>query len=254
MYGNNPETTREIVSEYKRKLGPGILRGAMFASFLKVQLADKPVVPSTIQEVSLVKRLLRIDDNKAVKSINTLATSMTDAPSLLGKLLFISERILAPDTLPKLSLVPLFPYSPSTVADLQRNMLERCYRDHVTLEIDLNAIEEPPQAAAAALRLDPSEAKQIFDGVVLARQKQLEREAAEIAAAAEESSKPEAPDLDYPARSGEPAKATVHAYQCTDCGYTLFPAAGREFKFYGDDFVCPACGAPKDKFIDINEE
>ena len=30
----------------------------------------------------------------------------------------------------------------------------------------------------------------------------------------------------------------------------MFPAAGRAFKFYGDDFKCPTCDAGKDAFVD----
>ena len=47
-----------------------------------------------------------------------------------------------------------------------------------------------------------------------------------------------------------------NVYQCGNCGYTLFIAKGREFKFYGDDFKCPECGAEKDKFqpADIEED
>lgn len=255
MYGTTPDSAREITSEYKRKLGPGILRGAMFASFLRCLVAERSIVPSIMEDVRVIKALLRLSDDKSVRVINELATTMQDSPSLLGKLLFIAERIVSPDALQKLDVIPLFPYSPTTVADLQRNMLERCYRDYVNQEIDVNHVEEPPMAAAAALRMDAADAKALFDGVVLTRIKKREKEAAEAAAAeAEEASKPDIGELDYPARSGEPAKAAVHAYQCSDCGYTLFPAAGREFKFYGDDFVCPACGAPKDKFVDLNSD
>ena len=39
-----------------------------------------------------------------------------------------------------------------------------------------------------------------------------------------------------------------NVYECSECGYTLFIAKGREFKFYGDSFKCPECGAEKDKF------
>ena len=42
----------------------------------------------------------------------------------------------------------------------------------------------------------------------------------------------------------------THEYECTKCGYIMFPAAGREFKFYGDDFKCPTCGADKGSFVD----
>eukprot|EP00178_Gracilaria_changii_P014432 TRINITY_DN40680_c0_g1_i1.p1 TRINITY_DN40680_c0_g1~~TRINITY_DN40680_c0_g1_i1.p1 ORF type:complete len:418 (-),score=72.53 TRINITY_DN40680_c0_g1_i1:570-1823(-) len=255
LYGTTPDAKREIASEYKRKLGPGILRGAMFASYLATLVAEKTIVPSTIQDVSMVKKLLRVGDDKAINAINKLAATMSDSPSLLGKLLFITERILSPEKVSGLQLVSLFPYSASTVADLQRNMLERCYRDFVTHEIEHNEVEEVPLAAAAALRLDEAHAKLLFDGVVKERVRRLEEEAAKAEAAeAEEASNRANEGLDYPARSGEPAKATVHAYRCLDCGYTLFPAAGREFKFYGDDFVCPACGAPKDRFVDVNEE
>ncbi len=43
--------------------------------------------------------------------------------------------------------------------------------------------------------------------------------------------------------------------ECTECGYTLFVAQGRDFKFFGSDFKCPECGAPKDKFkaVDTTE-
>jgi rubrerythrin len=47
-----------------------------------------------------------------------------------------------------------------------------------------------------------------------------------------------------------------NVYECGECGYTLFIAKGREFKFFGDDFECPECGAKKDKFNarNIDEE
>merc|ERR1719198_1721260 len=35
----------------------------------------------------------------------------------------------------------------------------------------------------------------------------------------------------------------THEFECSDCGYIIFPAAGREGKFFGDDFCCPNCGA-----------
>jgi len=48
----------------------------------------------------------------------------------------------------------------------------------------------------------------------------------------------------------ETAGSGTHEFECTSCGYILFPAAGREFKFFGDDFTCPQCGADKDAFVD----
>jgi len=40
-----------------------------------------------------------------------------------------------------------------------------------------------------------------------------------------------------------------NAKECTQCGYTMFIAAGREFKFFGEGFKCPECGCGKDKFV-----
>lgn len=49
---------------------------------------------------------------------------------------------------------------------------------------------------------------------------------------------------------------TSNVMECEECGYTLFIAKGREFKFFGDDFKCPECGAGKKSFKpkDIEEE
>lgn len=47
---------------------------------------------------------------------------------------------------------------------------------------------------------------------------------------------------------------TSNVYECSECGYTLFIAQGRESKFFGPGFKCPECGAPKDKFKGRNVE
>lgn len=254
-YGTTPESIRQITSEYKRKLGPGVLRGALYGSFLRSLITEKPVGPQSIQDASLVKKLLRIGDTKAVTVVNALGEDLKQSPSLLGKLLFLSERLLSFNEVAQLNLVPLFPYGPGTVLELQRNMVERCFREIVEKEIEEHAAVEPPMETAAMLRLETEEAQTIFEAAVTARETARHKEAESIAAAeAQDALKPQEAELDFPARSGEPAKVAVHAYQCTVCGYTMFPAAGREFKFYGADFVCPACGAPKDKFIDLNAQ
>jgi len=40
--------------------------------------------------------------------------------------------------------------------------------------------------------------------------------------------------------------------ECEECGFTLFVAEGRDFKFFGSDFKCPECGAAKDKFKSVD--
>jgi rubredoxin len=53
---------------------------------------------------------------------------------------------------------------------------------------------------------------------------------------------------DAPDDEEEDDAPTSNVYECSECGYTLFIAKGREFKFFGDSFECPECGAAKDKF------
>lgn len=58
------------------------------------------------------------------------------------------------------------------------------------------------------------------------------------------------------AQAEESEEPASNVYECSECGYTLFIAKGREFKFYGNDFTCPECGAGKDKFTarDLDSE
>lgn len=58
----------------------------------------------------------------------------------------------------------------------------------------------------------------------------------------------EAEDDDDEEDEGPEAGSVSGAYECSQCGYTLFVAKGRESKFFGEGFKCPECGAPKSKF------
>lgn len=254
-YGTTTDSQQQIIREYKRKLGPGILRGAMYSSFLRSLVTEKPVGPQSIQDAAITKRLLRLGDKKAVQVFNQLGNELKESPSLLGKLLFLGERLFQPSTVSGLRLAGLFPYGAGTVVELQRNMAERCFKDIVEREIDANGEDiGAPLEVAGVLKIEADEAQQVYATVIAERHKQreLEQESVIAAEAEDRTSRPAVSDsLDFPARSGEPAKVTSHAYECSECGYTMFPAAGREFKFYGADFVCPTCGATKDKFVDV---
>lgn len=49
-------------------------------------------------------------------------------------------------------------------------------------------------------------------------------------------------------------EADLHVFKCGGCGYEIYPARGREFKFFPDNFKCPLCGSPKSAFWDLNDE
>ncbi len=48
-------------------------------------------------------------------------------------------------------------------------------------------------------------------------------------------------------------EADLHVFKCGNCGYEMYPARGREFKFFPDNFKCPLCQSPKSVFWDLND-
>ncbi|KAJ8906105.1 hypothetical protein NDN08_002604 [Rhodosorus marinus] len=252
LYGNTYENMREITRTFKKKLGPGVLRGQMFKSFTRELFTGGVMSVETIERVQDAKELLKISDSKAVLCFNEVGLEVRSQPSVLGKILFAAERILGAKALEKLEIRKMFRYGSSTVDDLQRSVLDRVYREACEHALDEEEATMAPAREADVLKLSQGEAESIFRSVVLERQRLREEEAAK-ALEAEEQALSSGENLEAPVEPIE-QQPTVHAYQCLDCGYTLFPAAGREFKFFGSDFACPQCGASKDRFVDLNEE
>jgi rubredoxin len=65
------------------------------------------------------------------------------------------------------------------------------------------------------------------------------------------------PDDAIPDDDDDDAGPVSNVHECSQCGYTLFVAQGREDKFFGANFKCPECGAAKDQFTardDFGEE
>jgi rubredoxin len=54
--------------------------------------------------------------------------------------------------------------------------------------------------------------------------------------------------------SNEEEEKQLKAFSCSECGYTIFPARGREGKFFPDDYKCGMCGAGRDAFEDRIDE
>jgi len=53
--------------------------------------------------------------------------------------------------------------------------------------------------------------------------------------------------------TSEEMEAELHIFKCGGCGYEMYPARTREFKFFPDDFKCPVCASGKDEFWDLND-
>jgi len=302
---------------FKGQLGPGRFTGAMFTSFLLAMAADVPIGIKAIENLKSAIAIFRLSDDAAAgKLLEDAADKLSTQPSVLNKLVFITERAM-PMAAASAKLRTKFPnWSFDTVTALQRAMLEDLYRGIIE-QMDDGASHDA--GTLATLGISDSEANRLLDEV---KEKRAEEAAAAEAKAAEElrakqleaalerastvntePAKPKAaPKFDAgvkppppppppvspdapeapPATPAPPSNALLdtnvdlappppppeatpaddappptvvdgdgtHEFECTKCGYILFPAAGREFKFFGEGFTCPQCGAPRDSFVD----
>ena len=62
----------------------------------------------------------------------------------------------------------------------------------------------------------------------------------------------EEPNFKYIANTAA-EEAELHEFQCENCGFTIFPARGREGKFFPDNYRCQQCDAPKSAFFDMTD-
>jgi rubrerythrin len=262
---------REMASTlklFRGQLGPGSHTVPMFVAFLKQMAMDRPADIQTILDLKRAVALMQMTPGSLKEALPLAMDGLQSQPSTLGKLVFVAERAV-PAAATAAELRSKFPtWSPETVATLQRAMLENTYREMCN-EPDADSaenlsilgltegeasrlredVEEKAAAAAAAVAAveeEKREREQLQDAVKKASEYKprvgRNQGAAKDAPVADDDEDDEVDDADR----GD----GTHEYECTKCGYIMFPAAGREFKFYGDDFKCPTCGAGKDSFVD----
>lgn len=110
------------------------------------------------------------------------------------------------------------------------------------------------QQAASALGMDPLDAQRILDDLNALPDPDAGKEDwqkyLEAKVVAETGALPDKEDVDMTDSFDKPTgnEEMMLTCECGECGYTLFIAAGREGKFFGDTYKCPECGAPKSKF------
>lgn len=251
-------------ADYKKRLvslGPTKMK-AMIKSYLEIYAKKKPVSPQAISSMSYVLSMYKLSEQDAAKILVEVAnTAMADKLASAGKLLFFGERILnSPEG--QLTLQPI------------RDMLANNYRSggKMILQTSQKAMGEAAYRTAVAaagkeqseltvgwevLDLTKETAQRIFDEVAETGFK-TRREILNSGQRKKFDKKGRPVDSDgnllnsedEESEGGDDAVASGSIFECTECGYTLFPAKGREFKFFPDDFKCPGCGAAKDKFVD----
>lgn len=242
----------------------------MLKRYLQLYAKKKTVSPQSISSLSYVFSLYKLSEEKAAQVLVSLCRDMGDKKlSSAGKLLFFGSRILkSPEG--KAALDPI------------RELIKGSYRE---IEVAETMVETSQQAIGEAayrsaiqaggkdqdsnvltvgwevLGVDKDTATRIFleekrDGFISDREKMYRGQSTKYDDKGNRIK--DDGDLEDPENAivGDEKKPTSNVMGCTECGYTLFIAKGREAKFFGDGFSCPDCGALKDKFEakDIDED
>ena len=182
-----------------------------------------------------------------------------------GKLLFFGEHILKTAE-GKAKLQPLKDLLSSLYVDdgvisgdeivekSQRAMAEAAYRAAVA---DSGKKQSELTVGWEVLGLKEEEATKIFEGVAGegfltqtqakygAKQQKFDSKGFKVDDNGTLENPEDAVEVDD---SVDVNSASGNVQECSECGYTLFVAEGRDFKFFNSGFTCPECGASKDKF------
>jgi rubredoxin len=236
----------------------------MISKYLELYAKKKTVSPQAVSSLSYVFSLYKLTEQQAAKLLCEVAKTLENKPASAGKLLFFGTHILkspeAKDALQPIQQMLAASYKVGGdmfVKNSQKAMGEAAYKSAVTLagkeQLTLTAGWE-------ILGLDQEVAERIFteataDGFLTEAQKlygglnehKFSAKGIKIDDAGE-ALNPEEVEADD---DDDSPAGTV--FECGECGYTMFPAKGREFKFIPAEFVCPECGAAREKFFDPNK-
>lgn len=254
-------------SDYSKRLAfMGPKKGdTMIKKYLEYYAKKKTVSPQAISSLSYVFSMYKLTEERAAAVLCELCATMPEKIASAGKLLFFGTHILK---------------SKEGQAKLQpiKDLLASSYRDggvvsgeEIVTRSQIAMGEAAYRSAVAAagkkqsdltigwevLGLDKETATVIFeevakDGFMSGREAKYGRaynikydSKGRKVDDSDSSENPEEADDD---NDDDNIQASGNVQECTECGYTLFVAEGRDFKFFGSGFVCPECGAPKDKF------
>eukprot|EP00529_Nitzschia_sp_RCC80_P023130 CAMPEP_0113454000 /NCGR_PEP_ID=MMETSP0014_2-20120614/7642_1 /TAXON_ID=2857 /ORGANISM="Nitzschia sp." /LENGTH=476 /DNA_ID=CAMNT_0000345401 /DNA_START=146 /DNA_END=1576 /DNA_ORIENTATION=- /assembly_acc=CAM_ASM_000159 len=234
----------------------------MLKRYLRLYAKKKTVSPQSISSLSYVFSLFKLKEKEAADILVSLCKDMGDEKiSSAGKLLFFGSCIFKTQE-GKAALIPIkdmikATYREASVADemvdmSQQAMGEAAYRAAV---IAGGPNQDSLTIGWQVLGLDKETATRIFEdekgeGFVSDVEKMYSGQSTRYDAkgnAINKEGKLIDPENAIEGSDEEKIPASG-AMECSDCGYTLFIAKGREAKFFGDGFKCPNCGAKKDKF------
>ncbi|KAK4528627.1 hypothetical protein GAYE_SCF62G6572 [Galdieria yellowstonensis] len=252
-YGTAELDLVDIAEEYKNKWELFFSRVDLYEEYLVTLLKERALSFQLLEDTYTVYKTLNLSHSQLLTAFNRAAKRLRERPSALDKLLFVAERLIPEKLRSKLEIMSLFPYPTETVRELQRSLAETCFLQLVRSEgrnKDFSPIEK-----AELLGLSEDQAQSLYDQYLLEEvQKSDYGKSTTKEKVVSVDERVDSVSTEKDSSSSKPASKAAHAYQCQNCGYTIYPAAGREFKFFGESFVCPQCKSPKSEFVDISSE
>jgi len=274
------EEMRLCNEDYQKKLmwmGPG-KADTMIKRYLEFYAKKKTISPQAISSLSYVFSMYKLSEDKAAKILTDLVSTIPEKVASAGKILFFGEHIFkTPEARAKLE--PIRTFLASQYRDLgtisgevivknsQVAMGEAAYRSVVARDGKSQG-EEELTLGWEVLGLKKEMAVEIFmevqeDGFKSEREAKyasleagttFDKNGRRVDADGKLEDGTEAKDDDDDEEGeGDDDSPTGSVYECGDCGFTMFIAEGRDFKFFGDDFKCSECGAGKDQFVGMNK-
>jgi len=254
-------------------LGPK-KKDIMMKRYLELYAKRKIVSPQSISSLSYAFTIFKLSEEKAAQTLVSLCKKLgPEKISSSGKLLFFGSRILkSPEG--KAALEPI------------KDMIKDTYRDEETADAFVDASQTAMGEAAYRHAVQETMGKNknlstlVIGWEVLGLTKETatriwedEKEEGFVSDIQTmyggQTTKYDKKGniLDQEGNLADPENADVtendddddstsaasgNVFECEGCGFTLFIAKGRDFKFYGDDFKCSECGAGKDQFVSKN--
>jgi len=220
------------------------------------------VTPQSISSLSFVFSMIKFPEDRIAELFVKVGLEVADGASTAGKLLYYGRCILktkeAKAKLAPIKKIVIASYSRAgtdakAMMEVSQTLMgESAYRAVVE---DAGEKQTSLTTGWEILGIKKKRATEIWKSVLteeFVEEDVKEEDSYESLVSAEERE-------DFKKREEEKKKieetettSTDNARECGDCGFTLFIAKGREFKFYGDSFKCPECGASKDKFVGVN--
>ena len=247
----------------------------LFPIFL-IYTITEPVLSTILappdSSLSYVFSLYKLSEDKAAQSLSDLCLTMPERSASTGKLLFYGTSILksqeARDKLDPIRSMLCEGYGDDAddtggeglfgkeiLERSQRSMGVAAYRDAV---VKGGKSQKELTPGWEVLGLTKERAQEVFDeeaelGFVSAMETKYSRANLKYDAKGKRldpsTGKADVGEGGESDDSDDGDEEVKNVYECGECSYTLFIAKGRNEKFFGSGFVCPECGAPKDKFV-----